>query len=134
MRDFEAQVRAEQIDPADVLYLVSEMGKRKDDGQDVSWYTQVAILADRFPKGSLKPMAIMERMQALLPMLKDKRAAGWSFQGAEPGCTITHEAMFRAAALTSLHCPHGKRMVFKRTEFFRVALEQTDSTPVRPAL
>ena len=71
-------------------------------------------------------MAIMERMQALIPMLKDKRAKVWSFEGIEPGCTITHEAIFRAVALAPLHSTNGRKLKFQREEFFKVVLEQTD--------
>ena len=60
-------------------------------------------------------------------MLKDKRAKGWSFNGVEPGCTITQEALFRAAALAPLHCPNGKKLKFQRKEFFRIVLEETES-------
>jgi hypothetical protein len=37
------------------------------------------------------------------------------------------EAMFRAAALAPLHCPDGKKLKFKKDEFFKIVLEQTDS-------
>lgn len=126
--DLVTEIMTEEIDSADILHLVSEMAKLRDDGEEPSWFSQVGILADRFPHGSRKPVAIMERMQALIPMLKDKRARGWSFEGTEPGCTITHEAMFKAAALAPLHCPNGRKLKFQRREFFKVVLEQTEST------
>lgn len=123
-----AEIIGEKIDPADIIHLVSEMAKLRDEGAEPNWYSQIGILAERFPRGSRKPLAITERMQALIPMLKDKRAKGWSFEGIEPGCTITHEAMFRAAALAPLHCPDGKKLKFKREEFFNVVLEQTEAS------
>lgn len=123
-----AEIIAEQIDPADIIHLVSQMAKLRDEGREPNWYSQIGILADRFPRGSQKPLAITERMKALIPMLKDKRARGWSFEGVEPGCTITHEAMFRAAALAPLHCPDGRKLKFKPNEFFKIALEQTESS------
>src|SRR5271156_1291664 len=122
-----AEIIAEQIDPADIILLVSQMAKLKDEGREPDWYSQIGILADRFPRGSQKPLVIMERVQALIPMLKDKRAKGWSFEGVEPGCTITHEAMFRAAALAPLHCRDGRKLKFEPDEFFKIALEQTES-------
>ena len=136
MRDYVTEILEERVDPADILHLVSEMGKLRDEGREPDWYSQVGILADRFPRGSIKPMAIMERMQAFLPMLKDKRARGWSFDSVEPGCTMTHEAMFRGAALAPLHARKSRktragqsdrtRLSFKRDEFFAIVLEQTD--------
>ena len=126
MRDFIAEVTEEEIDPADIMHLVSEMGRLRDEGGSPNWYSQIGVLADRFPRGSRKPMAIMERMQALIPMLKDKRARGWSFESIDPGCTMTHEAMFRGAALAPLYCPKGRAFKFKREEFFAIVLEQTD--------
>ena len=125
--DVVAEIIAEKIDPEDILHLVSEMAKIYESDGEASWYSQIGILADRFPRGSRKPMAIMERMQALIPMLKDKRAKGWSFEGIEQGCTVTHQAMFRAAALTRLHCPDGRKLKFEREEFFKIVLEQTES-------
>jgi hypothetical protein len=123
-----AEIIAEKIDPADIFHLVSQMAKLRDEGREPNWYSQIGILAERFPRGSQKPLAIMERMQALIPTLKDRRAKGWSFDGVEPGCTITHEAIFRAAALAPLHWPNGRKLKFKREEFFRIVLEQTEST------
>jgi hypothetical protein len=73
-----AKITAEEIDPADIIDLVAEMAKLRDDGGELSWYSQIGVLAERFPHGSLKPVAVMERMQALIPMLRDKRAKGWS--------------------------------------------------------
>jgi hypothetical protein len=126
--EFLAEIIAEEIDPADILHLVSEMARLRQAGREPTWYSQIGILAERFPHGSRKPLAIMERMQALIPMLKDKRAKGWSLDGIESGCTITHEAMFRAAALAPLHCPEGRKFKFKRSEFFSIVLQQTEIT------
>jgi hypothetical protein len=123
-----ADMISEEIDPADILHLVSEMGRRRDEGGEPNFFTQIAILSDRFPHGSLKPFVIIERMQALIPMMKDNRAKGWRFEGTEKGCTTTHKAMFRATALAPLHCPNGKKMKFDREEFFKIALAGTDTT------
>jgi hypothetical protein len=125
--DLIAEIIAEKIDPADIIHLVTEMAKLRDEGGQPSWFAQVGILADKFPAHSRKPVAIMERMRALVPMLKDKRARGWSFDGVEPGCIMAHEAMLRATALTPLHCLNGTKFKFQREEFFKVALEQTDA-------
>src|ERR1035437_2083370 len=92
-------VEAQQalIEPKEIVYLVTEMAKRHDEGAD--WYTQIAILADPYPMPSERPFAISERMECLLEMLKDERMRGWSMEVPHtPDCILTHEAVFGATA------------------------------------
>ena len=90
----------------------------------------IGIMARRFPAGSDKPFAIRSRMEALIPLMKDKRAKGWSFD-VEPGCSKTHPAMFRAAAMAPIYMKRNERgFRFKKDEFFRIVLEGTEDAEV----
>ncbi len=120
-------VEAQQarIEPEEIVYLVTEMAKRHDEGAD--WYTQIAILADRYPMPSERPFAISERMECLLKMLKDERMRGWSMEVPDNhGCILTNEAVFRAAALVPLHIV-GERFKFDAEEFFSIVLGEADA-------
>lgn len=115
-----------QIEPEEIFYLVREMAKAHEERGEASWYTQVAILADRYPKQSSRTFCIMERMQCLIGLKKDKRMRGWSMDTDDPKCDLTHEAVFRATAKAPLY-RKGKRLRFDPNEFFALALTETDS-------
>src|SRR5579875_2439510 len=113
-----AETIAAEIDPEDIFYVVSGMNQKQEEGSNPDWYSAVFLLFDRFPPGSRKPFAIMSRMEALKPMLSDKRAQGWSFEMAQKGAAMMHPAMFRATALAPLYeKKNGKGVRFKREEF-----------------
>ena len=112
------------IEPDEILYLVKEMTKRHDEGHEVSWSTQIGILADRYPRGNNRAFCIMERMQSLIEMMKDDRMRGWSMDGPDPKCNLTSEAVFSATALAPLHI-HGHRVSFVADEFFEILLRET---------
>jgi len=76
IHNFAAEVIAEEIAPEDIFQLVSEMATRHQEGIETGFYSQLGILAELFPGETLKPFAILERMQALLPMMDDPRARG----------------------------------------------------------
>jgi hypothetical protein len=114
-----------QIEPQEILHLVTEMTKRHGEGQEVNWYTQVGILADRFPGKSPKLFAISQRMQCLIEVMKDPRMRGWTFEVADPNCLITNEAVFRATALAPLHLTKD-RITFDPEEFFLIVLGESE--------
>jgi len=116
-----------KIEPEEILYLMQEMTKRHDMNEQADWYTSIAILAERYPSDPDRTFCISERMRCLLPLMKDARMRGWSFESwDDPECTMTNEAVFRAIA----KCPlrgGSERMRFDSDEFFQIVLE--DSKP-----
>ncbi len=122
-----AEVIQEKIEPEDIYHVVQEMGKLRDEGGQPDWYSAIGILAQAYPAGSRKPVAIMERMQALGPVLQDERAQKWNLKTTVPGQAMTHSSMFGAAALAPLYLSEdGKHYEFKPDEFFAIVQEQAE--------
>lgn len=113
-----------QIEPEEVFHLVEEMAKAHDEDGETSWYTQVGILAERYPNDSVRCICIMERMQCLIALGKDKRMRGWSMDTDDPKCTLTHQAVFRATAKARIY-RKGKKLRFDPDEFFALTLNET---------
>ena len=116
-----SQVR---VEPQEIIDLVSEMNKLHEDGVDVSLFSQIGILAEKYPHGSDKPFIIMERMQCLVALMEDDRMRGWTLDGIEPGCKLTSSAVFQATANSPLH-GDDHRVWFEPDEFFAAALSVT---------
>jgi hypothetical protein len=115
-----------QIEPEEIVYLVTEMAKSHDEHGEVDWYTQVGILADRYPRDSIRSFCIMERMQCLIRMTKDKRMKDWSMDTDDPKCDLTHGAVFRATAKAPLYV-RRQRLRFDADEFFTLVLNEAPS-------
>lgn len=115
-----------QIKPEEIVYLVKEMASRHDANGKADWYTQVGILADRYPNDSLRSFCLMERMQCLIGMMKDSRMKGWSMDVDDPKCILTNDAVFRATALAPMYV-NGQRLRFKADEFFDLVLNEASS-------
>lgn len=114
-----------KIKPSDIKFLVKEVEKLH--GTDVSkgFETQAFILMKRYGKNkSAKIFAILERMHCLLALMEDERMRGWTLESQEPGCTLTHEAVFDATATCRLLDRDG-HFAFDPDEFFELALKHT---------
>ena len=124
------QTQSTEIEPDDITYLVEEMTKRREAGDEVNFFTQIGILADRYGAQSPKPFAITERMQCLIKLMEaDDRMRGWTMDGVDPGCKLTHVAVFKATARTPLHFVN-EQFQFDRDEFFQIALFETPTDQV----
>lgn len=55
-----------QIEPEEIFYLMREMTKAHDEHGEASWYTQVGILADRYPKDHVRVSCITRGCNASL--------------------------------------------------------------------
>jgi hypothetical protein len=115
-----------QIEPEEITYLVKKMANCHDANGNADWYTQVGILADRYPGNSSRVFCLMERMQCLIGMMKDSRMKGWSMNVDDPNCLLTHDAVFRATALAPMYV-NGQRLQFKADEFFDLVLSEAPS-------
>ncbi len=114
------------IDPEEILYVVTEMTRRHDKREAPDWFTSIGVLVERYPGDVERVFCITERMRCLVQMMKDSRMRRWTVDAKDPSCSITNEAVFRAAA----KCPlvlRKKRMSFDADEFFRIVLEESDS-------
>lgn len=113
-----------KIEPEDIIYLVREMGKRREEGNEVDFYTQIGILADKYSDGSDKPAVIMERMQCLIALMDEDRMRGWTIECPNSEAIFTSGAVFRATAIAPLH-GDDKRLWFEPDEFSAIALAET---------
>lgn len=121
-------IQAIQIDDEEIFYLVEEMSRLHQEREpgETDWYSAMALMADKYREDHERIFCIMERMQCLMPMLKDERMRGWTMEGIEEGCLLTNEAIFRAVARCPLKAD-AKRIWFDPDEFFRMALQETES-------
>jgi len=115
-----------KIEPEEIIYLVKEMTRLRDEGHEPNWYTSIGILAERYRNERGKPFCITERMECLAEMMKDPRMRGWSLDGPQEGCMITSEAVFTATAKCTLQA-NEKQFWFDADEFFNIALMSTPS-------
>jgi hypothetical protein len=122
-RNFE-DILSLKIEPEEVLYLVKEMARHHDENGKADWYTQVAILADRYPHNPIHVLCIVERMQCLFGLTKDARMKGWAMDTDDPKCNLTNEAVFRAVAIAPMYL-RGERFCFDADEFFAITLNET---------
>ena len=84
-----------RVKPSEITFLVSEMAKLHDTNALEGFEAQVFVLLKRHGKKKThKLFAIVERMRCLLALMEDERMRGWTLEGLEPGCTLTHEARF----------------------------------------
>jgi hypothetical protein len=125
-QSIEESIQLVQIEPEEILFLITEMAKSHDEGQGTNWYTQVGILANRYPNQPERVVAIVERMKCLIDLFDDQRMRGWTLASRDPSCIITNEAVFRAAALAPIHLL-GEKFKFDADEFFSIALSETDA-------
>lgn len=122
----EESIQMVQVEPNEILFLVTEMARNHDEGNDTNWYTQVGILASLYPDKPERAIAIVERMQCLIGLFGDERMRGWTLASRDPNCIITNGAVFRATALAPIHLI-GEKFVFDADEFFSLALCETDA-------
>ena len=116
-----------KIKPSDIKFLVSEMAKLHDTDALKGFEAQVFILLKRHGKKKTdKIFAIVERMRCLLALMEDERMRGWTLEGLEPGCILTHEAVFDATASCRLRDKDG-HFAFDPDEFFELALKYREA-------
>lgn len=120
-----------RVKPEEIVYLVKEMARLHEDGQEPDFYSALAILALRYKtaKGkpiSQKPFCIMERLQCLTNLMKDERMRGWSLKGIEEDCMLTNAAVFTATALCTLK-EDGTQSYFDADEFFDIVLSESET-------
>ena len=111
-----------KIKPSDIKFLVTEVEKLHGTDADKGYETQAFILMRRHGKKPAKVFAILERMHCLLALMEDDRMRGWTLESDEPGCTLTHEAVFDATATCQLRDKDG-HFSFNSDEFFRACAE-----------
>ena len=114
-----------EINPQEIIDLVEEMTKKRNDGIETNWYTTVGLLADRYHDEYDRAFCIHERMQCLNNMMEDARMSAWTTRTNDLSFLYVNAAAFIAAA----KCPLRFRdeLYFDPEEFFRMALEE--STP-----
>jgi hypothetical protein len=120
--------RAQEIivDPEDIIFLVKEMTKLREEGRNVDWATSIFILRDLYESDADKMFCVSERMRCLSKLMKDPRMKGWTIEDPDPECIITNHAVFRAVAKCMLRFDE-KRTWFDADEFFRIVLEECDA-------
>jgi hypothetical protein len=116
-----------EIKPEEIIALVQELERLHDEGREPDWESSAIILVKQHPGQPQKAHCISERMRCLSEMSKDTRMRGWSFEGSEPGCLLTSEAVFRAAALCPLRGGKDDEVQFDADEFFGIVLGETPS-------
>jgi hypothetical protein len=97
----------------------------------VDFYTSFAILLNRYKgkrNSSDRMFCISTRMSCLADLMKtnDPRLKGYTKSTDDPSCTVTHSAMFHAAALCTVR-HSDERTRFDPDEFFEIALRQAES-------
>lgn len=128
-----ADIYALKIEPEEIIYLVKEMSRLHNEGEEPDWYMAVLILKDRYEAEDIhvqaeKLFCITERMRCLLEMTKDKRMRGWSMQAIEKDCLLTNHAVFSGTALCTLKRDEDrKRGHFDPDEFFNIVLQESES-------
>jgi hypothetical protein len=122
-----ADIQKMQIEPDEIIYLIQEMAREHDrrGPGGVSFYTAMAILADRYRDDHERCFCVMERMRCLRTLADDPRMRGWTMQGVEEDCLLTNEAVFRAVARCPLRA-NSKRTWFDADEFFALVLNETE--------
>ena len=115
-----------KIKPEEIIALVQEMTRQHEEGREADWESSVITLVRQHPGQPKKVHCISERMRCLFEMSRDARMRGWTIEGPEPGCLLTSEAIFRAAALCPLRAK-GDEVQFDADEFFGIALGETPS-------
>jgi hypothetical protein len=119
-----------KIEPEEVSYLVKEMARLREQGEEPDWYSAVFLLFERY-KGrddaSTKTLCIMERVQCMLQLLSDPRMRGWTIETIRPGCLLTNEAVFKATSLCTMKQPaENGRFIFDADEFFDIVLKESE--------
>jgi hypothetical protein len=120
-----------RVKPEEILYVVREMSRLRDEGEEPDWYSMMFILKDRYEgekEQVVKLFCISERMRCLVDMTKDARMRGWSMKAIQKDCLLTNEVVFRGVAL----CPmkrdeDGRRMHFDPDVFFDIVLQECES-------
>jgi hypothetical protein len=115
-----------KITTAEILDLVKEMTRLRENGEKPDWYTAVAILSNRYEKQTGKVFCITERMQCFAELSNDERMRGWSIEAVEKDCILTNEAVFTAVALCPLK-DDGNRVYFDPDDFFDIVLRESES-------
>lgn len=110
-----------RIDPEEIIFLVQEMENLHDEGMETSWYTSLAILADRYKEDHNRVVCISERMMCLTEVMEDDRMRAWARKPAGKEYTLTNQAAFIATAKCPLRFKDEK-LFFDPEEFFQLAL------------
>jgi hypothetical protein len=122
------KIYATKIKPEEILYVVKEMTRLRQEGGEPDWYSMIFILSKRYKRKSDKMFCISERIGCLREMLKDERMRGWSMQTVDKDCLLTNGAVFRGVALCPLKRGEDrKRAYFDPDEFFNIVLQETQS-------
>jgi hypothetical protein len=115
-----------KIKPSDMKFLIAELTRRRDEGQDCGFEAQCFILLNHYRNGKKKPIkmfATVERLRCLADIMKDERMRGWTMETNDPACILTHEAVFDATALCKL-IEKDDKIAFDTDEFFDLVLKR----------
>jgi hypothetical protein len=117
-----------KIKPSDVNFLITELTRRREGGEDCGFEAQAFILLHHYRKSKNKPIrmfATVERLRCLGEIMKDERMRGWTMQTKDPGCILTHEAVFDATALCRL-VEKDEKLAFDTDQFFDLVLRRVE--------
>jgi hypothetical protein len=120
-----------KITPEEIISLVKEMTRRREEGENVGYETAVFILCQRYDRNDQeqhdKAFVIMQRLDCLtkLTNANDNRMRGWTLEGKEEGCLFSNEAVFRATALCRIRRKDG-HAYFDPDEFFDLVLMESE--------
>jgi hypothetical protein len=120
------EIQRMEIAPEEIVYLVEEMAKVHQERGSATFYTSVAILAERYRNEPGRSFCVIERMRCLAALSSYGRMKGWTIEGTEKCCIHTQEPVFRAVAKCPLKAD-AKRVWFDPDEFFQIVLAETDS-------
>ena len=109
----------------DILYLVQELDRRHQEGEeDIGFETAAMIIIARYPGQVERVHAIMERMRLLPTMMDDPRMKGWTMDKREDS-VLTNETVFRAVAKCPVQSDRAAdRSYFESDEFFKIVLDE----------
>jgi hypothetical protein len=99
-----AEIYALKIEPEEIIYVVKEIARLRDEGKGPDWYTMLFVLKERYEVEDMqvrmaKMFCISERMGCLVEITKDGRMRGWSIQAIEKECLLTNDAVFKRRGL-----------------------------------
>lgn len=112
------------IESEEIIHLVQEMAKLREEGQDTNWYTSIGILAERYKDDRDRAVCISERMMCLTNVMNDDRMRAWTRKPDGKEYVLTNQAAFIAAAKCPLRYKDEK-LFFDPEEFFQIALAES---------
>jgi hypothetical protein len=113
------QVNETPISKDELINVVQEVGESDPENRDMEGHALVAVRL--YSNDPLKVKAIMFRLEALVNLLVDEGASGWTLS-LPNGAVLTQEPVFAAAAVQPLIEQDGN-VVFERETFLDKVLE-----------